>query len=86
MTVTVFFCGLPPTVTKPDVERLFAKYGAVQSAFLVTKGRRSFGFGYVTYRSRDDAREAVKALNGRTLMGKVVSAYIADSDRHPGAA
>lgn len=69
------YCGnLSFNVSSPDLEALFAEFGSVQSAQVITDrdSGRSKGFGFVEMGTDDEAQAAIAALNekeheGRTL-------------------
>jgi RNA recognition motif-containing protein len=58
--------------TGSDLEQLFAKHGAVQSAEVVADREtgRSKGFGFVQMGGDDQAQAAIAALNGQEHDGR----------------
>ncbi len=67
------YCGnLSYTVTKADLEALFAPFGAVRSADIVMDRDtgRSKGFGFVEMDNDGDAQKAIQELNGVSQDGR----------------
>lgn len=58
-----------------DLRKLFEKFGAVSSAKVITDREtgRSRGFGFVEMASDNEAREALKGLNGTDIEGRSMS-------------
>lgn len=67
----VYVANLPWTTTDQDLASMFARYGSVEGAAVVTnrKTGRSKGFGFVEMPSRA-AGDAIKALNGSSIDGR----------------
>ena len=59
-------------VNSSDLEQLFAQYGTVQSAEVISDRDtgRSKGFGFVQMGSDDEAQAAISALNGQEHSGR----------------
>lgn len=78
------FCGEPPftnlyvknvgdDVTDDLLAKTFSAHGAVQNAMIMKDSHgRSRGFGFVSFKSPDEAKKAVEAMNGIEL-GKHLS-------------
>lgn len=68
-----------------DLMNLFKEYGDVMSAKVVVDkfSGRSRGFGFVEMSEEADAKKAIEALNGYSLLGKeiVVNEAIPRTDR-----
>lgn len=67
------YCGnLSYNVKSSDLEQMFAEFGAVRSAQVVTDRDtgRSKGFGFVEMENSDDADAAVNELNGKEYDGR----------------
>jgi hypothetical protein len=60
------------SVTKADLEALFATYGAVRSVEVIMDREtgRSRGFGFVEMDSQEAAQQAMQALNGNDFQGR----------------
>src|SRR5580698_7453665 len=58
--------------TSSDLEQLFAKHGAVQSAEVISDREtgRSKGFGFIQMGSDEEAQAAIAALNGQEDDGR----------------
>ena len=56
------------SVTNDQLQELFGQYGEVASVNII-EGK---GFGFVEMSSDDEAKEAIKQLNGKDLEGRAV--------------
>jgi RNA recognition motif-containing protein len=58
--------------TDQELQELFAQYGTVQSANVVTDRYtgRSRGFGFVEMGSGEEAQQAIEALNGSDFQSR----------------
>ena len=67
----LYIGNLPYTTTEDDLKTLFAEYGAVLSATLITDrdSGRSKGFGFVELEDDAKAAEAITALD-KSAMGE----------------
>jgi RNA recognition motif-containing protein len=65
--------------TDDDLRKLFAEFGVVSSAKVITDREtgRSRGFGFVEMDSEKDANEAMKKLDQKEIEGKLLSVSIA---------
>ncbi len=63
------------SVDSTALERLFAEYGTVESASVVTdrESGRSRGFGFVEMSSPEEAEAAINALNGQDHNGRALT-------------
>ena len=59
-------------VSDDELEALFAQYGEVNSARIITdrESGRSKGFGFVEMATADSANAAIEALNGNDFGGR----------------
>ena len=59
-------------VSEDELEALFAQYGEVDSARIITdrESGRSKGFGFVEMATADSANAAIEALNGNDFAGR----------------
>lgn len=64
--------NLPFSTNDNDLREMFAPYGAVESATLVTDRDtgRSRGFGFVEMTNDSEAAAAISALNGKDTGGR----------------
>ncbi|XP_060667455.1 uncharacterized protein LOC107427791 isoform X1 [Ziziphus jujuba] len=76
--------GLSFYTTNEQLKKLFSPFGAVTEARLVRdpKTQRPKGFGFVTFDSEVEARNALKALNGRIVDGRLIFVEVARSMQH----
>ena len=70
--MNIYVGNLPFRTTEGDLERLFAEYGAVDSAAVITDRDtgRSRGFGFVEMGNDDEARRAIEELDGSDMDGR----------------
>ena len=66
-------------VSDDELEALFAQYGEVNSARIITdrESGRSKGFGFVEMATADSANAAIEALNGNDFGGRDLRVNIA---------
>jgi cold-inducible RNA-binding protein len=66
--------NLSPNVIAQDIRSLFEKHGVVQRYRLMIDRWTglSRGFGFIQMKSDAEAKEAIAALNGTALNGKVL--------------
>jgi len=69
----VFVGDLNPSAQERDVEEIFAKYGQLKNCFVA---KNPGGFGFVEFDDPEDAKEAVKSLNGTEINGKKIRTEI----------
>lgn len=70
--------NLPYSVTEDELKNLFAKYGEIVSANVITDkySGRSKGFGFVEFETEEQAK-AAEELNGKDLEGRPLKVNIA---------
>ncbi|XP_060667456.1 small RNA-binding protein 11, chloroplastic isoform X2 [Ziziphus jujuba] len=80
----LFVSRLSFYTTNEQLKKLFSPFGAVTEARLVRdpKTQRPKGFGFVTFDSEVEARNALKALNGRIVDGRLIFVEVARSMQH----
>jgi cold-inducible RNA-binding protein len=71
----IFVGNLDFNVTEEAVRNLFERYGAVNSARIMTDRDtgRSRGFAFVEMESETEADQAISALNGYTMDGRALN-------------
>ena len=71
----IYVGNLAFSVDSAALEQMFAPYGTVDSASVVTDrdSGRSRGFGFVEMASSDDAQAAIEALNGAQQGGRALT-------------
>ncbi|XP_046884425.1 cold-inducible RNA-binding protein B-like isoform X1 [Hypomesus transpacificus] len=70
----LFVGGLSFDTNEQSLEDVFSKYGQI-SEVVVIKDRetqRSRGFGFVTFDNPDEAKDAMLAMNGKSLDGRQI--------------
>ena len=75
MSYTVFIGDLPDRARARDVESFFRKYGRIEQIRLRNR------FGFVDFRDRRDAEDAVKDLDGEKMCGDRVRLEMSDGNR-----
>lgn len=72
MAVKLYVGNLPYSTTDADLTELFAEYGTVVSASVISDREtgRSKGFGFVEIEEEDKAKVAIEALNGKDFGGR----------------
>ncbi|MFS7934640.1 putative RNA recognition motif domain, nucleotide-binding alpha-beta plait domain superfamily [Helianthus anomalus] len=75
----LFVSRLSFYTTPKDLQRLFSPFGAITEARLVVDPRtqRPKGFGFVTFESDVDAQNALKAMNGKIIDGRLIFVEVA---------
>ena len=84
--MTIYVGNLPWSITEEQLQNVFAPYGAVNSATIITDREtgRSRGFGFVEMNDDDSANNAIGELNGRELMGRSLRVNEANPRRERG--
>ena len=79
MPSNIYVGNLTFNTSSDDLERLFAEYGEVQRAAVITDRDtgRSRGFGFVEMASDDAAKAAIEALNGKNVDGRELTVNVA---------
>jgi RNA recognition motif-containing protein len=70
------YCGnLSYNTTSSDLDQLFAEFGTVKSAEVISDREtgRSKGFGFVEMQTDEEATAAINALNGRERDGRTLT-------------
>lgn len=70
--MNIYVANIPWKATEEELKSLFAEYGEIDSAKIITDKftQRSRGFGFVEMKDDDAARRAITELNGHDFMGK----------------
>jgi cold-inducible RNA-binding protein len=79
MSTNLFVGNLTFATTSSELENLFAEYGEVQSAQVITDRDtgRSRGFGFVEMASSEAAEKAISSLDGRDVAGRQLKVNVA---------
>lgn len=72
MAKKLYVGNLPHSTSDSELTNLFAQYGTVTSAQIITDKDtgRSKGFGFVEMSSESEAKAAIDALNGQEFGGR----------------
>jgi cold-inducible RNA-binding protein len=75
MAIKLFVGSLSYSVNDTQLKDFFSEVGEVVSANVITDRNtgQSKGFGFVEMSSDDEAKEAIKQLNGKELDGRQVA-------------
>ena len=70
--IELYVGNLSYDMTDPDLEKAFQTYGKVLSARIIKNkfNDRSKGYGFVEMDNQSGADKAVKAMNGKEVMGR----------------
>ena len=78
----VYVGGLTREASREEIERAFGHYGKLKNVFVA---RNPPGFAFVEFDDPQDAEDAVRALDGRTVCGVRVRVEISHGkSRHKG--
>lgn len=71
----LFVGGLPFATTSEELEQIFAEFGTVASAKVITdrESGRSKGFGFVEFENEDEGKKAESEMNGKEIGGRSVT-------------
>ena len=81
--MNIFVSSLSFRARREDLENLFAPYGEVSSARIITDKvtHRSKGYGFVEM-SEEEGKKAIEALNGSEHMGRTSSNCTGNRKHH----
>ncbi|MBI4400937.1 MAG: RNA-binding protein [Nitrospirae bacterium] len=71
----IYVGGLPYSATEQQLSELFAPYGTVESARVITDKftGQSRGFGFVEMSTAEEAKKAIAALNATQMDGRTLT-------------
>lgn len=74
MEKRIYVGNLPWDVTKARLEEIFSKFGEIEDAMVASdkRTRRSRGFGFVTFKNKEDAKKAIEEMNGKEVGRKIL--------------
>jgi RNA recognition motif-containing protein len=77
--MNIYISGLSYNVNDVDLNELFATYGEISSARVITDREtgRSRGFGFVEMPNDDEGQKAIDELNGVEYDSKVIAVSVA---------
>ena len=75
----VFIAGLPIEVDEAELSAVFGDFGPVKSLRIIKdrETKESKGFGFVEMVNEDEAKEAIKCMNGASYYGRRITVNIA---------
>ncbi|KAL9546054.1 hypothetical protein MBANPS3_006854 [Mucor bainieri] len=73
----VFIGNLSFKTTKESLATFASASGKVVDATIITKQRRSLGYGFVTFETEQDAQKAAKDLDSKSLDGREINVEVA---------
>lgn len=86
--MNIYVSNLNFSTEDNSLQELFAQYGEVSSAHIITDREtgRSRGFGFVEMPNDTDAQQAIDTLNGTEFEGKTITVNVArpKTDRSSG--
>ncbi len=70
--MNIYVANIPWKASEEELRALFAEYGEIDSAKIITDKftQRSRGFGFVEMKDDAAAKKAIEELNGHDFMGK----------------
>lgn len=79
MSTNIYVGNLPFSTDATELENLFAEYGSVDRAQVISDREtgRSRGFGFVEMSSDEEAQNAIEELNGKELEGRQLRVNVA---------
>jgi len=79
MSTNLFVGNLTFTTTTGELEAMFAEYGEVAKAQVITDRDtgRSRGFGFVEMASSEGAEKAISSLDGKNVSGRQLKVNVA---------
>ncbi|KAK9699668.1 hypothetical protein RND81_08G188100 [Saponaria officinalis] len=79
----LFVSRLSFYTTDDEFRQLFTPFGAVKCAKLIMDSQtgRPKGFGFVTFENEAEAQNALKALNGRIVQGRIIFVEFANETK-----
>lgn len=74
MSTKIYVGNLPFSVTQEKLKELFASFGDIEEAIVISDkfSGRSKGFGFVTFADKEAADKAVADMNGKDVDGREI--------------
>ena len=78
--MNIFVGSLPFKLKEVELKALFEEFGQVRSVKIVIDKitRQNKGFGFIEMESEQEAYTAIRALDGKEVMGRVLSVSISE--------
>ena len=82
----VFIAGLPLEVDEAELTAVFGDFGQVKSLRIIKdrETKESKGFGFVEMLNEDEAKEAIRCMNGQSYYGRRITVNIAEDKNFNG--
>lgn len=82
----LFVGNLSWNLTSEDLQQLFAEFGTVEDAIVLTDkfSGRSKGFGFVTMSTDEEAQAAIEGLHQKDVDGRSMVVNVAQPPKPPG--
>ncbi|PIN22350.1 hypothetical protein CDL12_04950 [Handroanthus impetiginosus] len=79
----LFVSRLSFYITTGELEKLFAPFGLIEEVRLIKDPRtqRPKGFGFVKFAAEEHAQNALKAMNGRIVDGRLIFVEFAETEK-----
>ncbi len=79
MAAKLFVGSLSYNINEDQLRELFAKFGTVESASVITDRdtNQSKGFGFVEMATDDEAKAAIQGLHGKEVDGRALTVNVA---------
>jgi cold-inducible RNA-binding protein len=76
----VFIAGLPLEVDEAELTAVFGDFGPVKSLRIIKdrETKESKGFGFVEMVNEDEAKEAIRCMNGASYYGRRITVNVAE--------
>jgi len=77
MSTKVFVGNLAFRTTDQALQEAFSKHGEVKSGVIITRGRRSLGYGFVEFVNAEQAAASVDKMNKAEIFGRQIKVELA---------
>ncbi len=79
----IFAGSLPFKLKEEDLKKLFEPFGEVTSVKIVIDKitRQNKGFGFIEMPNEEEAKNAIKALDGSEVLGRQIIVNVSDKDK-----
>jgi len=77
MSTKVFVGNLAFRTTDQALQEAFSKHGEVKSGVIITRGRRSLGYGFVEFANAEQAAASVDKMNKADIFGRQIKVELA---------
>jgi len=77
MSTKVFVGNLAFRTTDQALQEAFSKHGDIKSGVIITRGRRSLGYGFVEFSNAEQAAASVDKMNKAEIFGRQIKVELA---------